>query len=697
MEESLVLVASDDHETLEHLMFKANAAFMALELSESMLSVDSMNAVIDAEFAFFDLCAFLQCMGLESESALWQTAPLLETCLSKLQVLRRKRRDLEQGSTETEKQSIDATGEVGEHRTLGCLLRRMQQDPVLGHLLSCQANPHPPDRQEGKGYQGDVLAPSTAFVLNAGAGKSEAAAVKTGSEDTSGAPNRKRDADPLENKPPKEIKATTNSTEEDPVTQPNAQDPRSAQRRKQDQGRKRRSPADKSESSGFQTAKAKLLADGATLPPPTLKRASGAPISRSSPPPPLKKQPHAPPPTNSGKFVPPFVKKALQATTGNGGGACQSSGMGASHPHKEGPLSARTLEFLGLNPDNGGELPEDLAKLDAQLIEQICNEVIHGKQDITWDDIAGQETAKRLIQEIVVWPMLNPHIFRGARAPPRGLLLFGPPGTGKTLLGRAIASNIKATFFSISASSLTSKWIGEGEKLVRTLFTVARRVSPAVIFIDEIDSILSARRSDGEHEASRRLKTEMLVQMEGVGVEEEGRQSVLLIGATNRPEELDEAARRRLPKQLYIPLPCPEARRQMVQRQLLHISSNLSTEDLDKIVLRTEGYSGSDMKNLIQEACQGPVRDAVRKSQLAIVTENAREDSLGDARALETSRISQLQETDLRPVNIRDFAIAAKAQRASVEAKEIVRYEEYNAKHGAKFVSPSEEEEVDDW
>ena len=367
-----------------------------------------------------------------------------------------------------------------------------------------------------------------------------------------------------------------------------------------------------------------------------------------------------------GKFVPPFVKKALQAQQGGGNNTNNNNNGGSGAVVEEdGPFSIRTLELLNLSP--GEPLPEELAKLDANLIEQVCNEVIDSGGEVTWEDIAGQEAAKKLIQEVVVWPMLNPHIFRGARAPPKGILLFGPPGTGKTLLGKAIASNIKASFFSISASSLTSKWIGEGEKMVRVLFAVAGWLAPAVIFIDEIDSLLSARKSEGEHEASRRLKTEMLIQMEGCDPASASRR-VLLIGATNRPEELDEAARRRMPKQLYIPLPCGVARKQMVQRQLGPggaVAATLSESDLDKIVAKTDGYSGSDMKNLIQEACQGPVRDAVRAAGAGVAA---------------------LSESDLRAVVLRDFAVAARAQRASVEPGEVVRYEQYNEKHGAKIL-----------
>lgn len=198
--------------------------------------------------------------------------------------------------------------------------------------------------------------------------------------------------------------------------------------------------------------------------------------------------------------------------------------------------------------------------------------------------------------------MQRPDIFTGLRGPPKGLLLFGPPGTGKTMIGKCIASQVKATFFSISASSLTSKWVGEGEKLVRALFTVARCHQPAVVFIDEIDSVLT-QRTDGEFEASRRIKTEFLVQFDGAGASSSDR--ILIIGATNRPQEIDEAARRRLVKRLYIPLPDQMARRWIFQNLLRNQRHSLTDEDIDVLCIKTEGYSGSDVDALCREAALG--------------------------------------------------------------------------------------------
>lgn len=306
-----------------------------------------------------------------------------------------------------------------------------------------------------------------------------------------------------------------------------------------------------------------------------------------------------------------------------------------------------------------GEEPVDerLAGIEPRIIEMIRNEIMHKVDNITWDSIAGLEHAKNSIKEIVVWPMLRPDIFKGLRGPPKGLLLFGPPGTGKTMIGKCIASQAGATFFSISASSLTSKWVGEGEKMVRALFAVARCSQPAVIFIDEIDSLLT-QRTDGEFEASRRIKTEFLVQFDGAGTSSEDR--ILVIGATNRPQEIDEAARRRLVKRLYIPLPDPAARATIIRTLMNTQSHSLDDTDIDWICARTDGYSGSDMDGLCREAAIGPIR------------------SISDILNISTS--------DVRPIQRKDFEEALTQVRASVSNQDLDGYLEWNRQFGSLSV-----------
>ncbi|XP_056290812.1 fidgetin-like protein 1 [Pseudoliparis swirei] len=301
-------------------------------------------------------------------------------------------------------------------------------------------------------------------------------------------------------------------------------------------------------------------------------------------------------------------------------------------------------------------LPDErLKNFEPRIVELIMSEIMdHGPQ-VSWDDIAGLDFAKSIIKEIVVWPMLRPDIFTGLRGPPRGILLFGPPGTGKTLIGKCIACQSGATFFSISASSLTSKWVGEGEKMVRALFAVARCHQPAVIFIDEIDSLLS-QRTDGEHDSSRRIKTEFLVQLDGAATVAEER--LLVVGATNRPQEIDEAARRRLAKRLYVPLPEAAARRQIVVRLVAQEKNRLEERQLDLVVGATEGFSGADMTQLCREAALGPIR-SIR---------------LGD--------IATIAAEQVRPILYEDFQEALKAVRPTVSPKDLELYEDWNNTFG---------------
>ena len=312
-----------------------------------------------------------------------------------------------------------------------------------------------------------------------------------------------------------------------------------------------------------------------------------------------------------------------------------------------------------LDESKQAELEEKLKGFDEKMIEFIQSEILSSSPDVQWDDIAGLEFAKKTIKEIIIWPMLKPEFFSGIRSPPKGLLLFGPPGTGKTMIAKAIASQSKSMFFNISASSLMSKWIGESEKLVRTLFALASFYQPSVVFIDEIDSLLTSR-SENENEASRRIKTEFLVQLDGAGTNINDR--ILIIGATNRPQEIDDAFVRRLSKRLYIPLPNKVSRKQLIMRVLEKERKNnnkyeINENDIDDIVNRTKGYSGSDLINVCKEAAMMPIR------------------SIED--------ITNCQLEHLRGVNKNDFDEALFNVKPSINEKSIEQYVEWNKNFGS--------------
>ena len=346
---------------------------------------------------------------------------------------------------------------------------------------------------------------------------------------------------------------------------------------------------------------------------------------------------------------------------GGGGGGNQQQGGGGGD--EEGPME-RVLAALGLPPES--PLPESLQQMDVNILDRTLSEVMSKDPGVRFDSVSGLEHVKRSINESLVWPMLHPELFTGLRTPQRGLLLFGPPGTGKTLIGKAIAGEAGATFFAIQASSLTSKWIGEGEKMVRALFACAACMQPAVVFIDEIDSVLSAR-GDGEHEASRRMKTEILTAVDGLGTT--GDERILTIGATNKPEDLDEAARRRLPQRLMVGLPNAEARKDLIERALATIRHGgvaISPDELAALVSETDGYSGSDLKSLLKDASLEPIREMQRAA-------------MKSGAAIDASAIRALFAVDVRKT--------LRRVRPSVEQKELDRYAAWDKQHGTLRLS----------
>jgi len=257
---------------------------------------------------------------------------------------------------------------------------------------------------------------------------------------------------------------------------------------------------------------------------------------------------------------------------------------------------------------------------DAALVEAIERDMLQRGPGITFDDIASLEVAKRTLNEAVTLPLLIPEYFTGIREPWKGVLLFGPPGTGKTLLAKAVASMNGVAFFNCSVSTLTSKWRGESEKLVRELFAMARHCAPSIVFFDEVDALVSARGGAGEHEASRRFKAELLSQMDGVGSAAEAGRNVMVLATTNCPWDLDDAMRRRLEKRLHIPLPDAAGRAAQFAVHLRGVACEPDV-DFEELARLTEGYSGADIKVLCRDASLMPMRRLVEDRSPAEIVE----------------------------------------------------------------------------
>ncbi|KAI6245900.1 hypothetical protein HI914_06127 [Erysiphe necator] len=309
--------------------------------------------------------------------------------------------------------------------------------------------------------------------------------------------------------------------------------------------------------------------------------------------------------------------------------------------------------------------------VDEEVARQILNEIVIKGDKVYWDDIVGLEVAKAALKEAVVYPFLRPDLFIGLREPARGILLFGPPGTGKTMLAKAVATESKSTFFSISASSLISKYLGESEKLVRALFQLAKALAPSIIFVDEIDSLLSSRTGQGEHESTRRVKTEFLIQwndLQRVSSERNSDQKeiyqkdahrVLVLAATNLPWAIDEAARRRFVRRQYIPLPEIKTRISQFQKLLNHQKHELDEPEIQQLAYLTQGFSGSDITALAKDAAMGPLR------------------SLGDAILL-----APIEE--VRPIKFVDFEASLASIRPSVSIEGLQAFEDWAKKFGER-------------
>ncbi|XP_022882520.1 uncharacterized protein LOC111399421 isoform X2 [Olea europaea var. sylvestris] len=235
---------------------------------------------------------------------------------------------------------------------------------------------------------------------------------------------------------------------------------------------------------------------------------------------------------------------------------------------------------------------------------------------VTFDAIGALENVKDTLKELVMLPLQRPELFcKGQLTKPcKGILFFGPPGTGKTMLAKAVATDAGANFINISMSSISSKWFGEGEKYVKAVFSLASKIAPSIVFVDEVDSMLGRRESPGEHEAMRKMKNEFMVNWDGLRTKDTER--VLVLAATNRPFDLDEAVIRRLPRRLMVNLP-DAANRAKILKVILAKEDLSPNVDLNSVASMTNGYSGSDLKNLCITAAHRPIRELLKREKKA--------------------------------------------------------------------------------
>jgi SpoVK/Ycf46/Vps4 family AAA+-type ATPase len=311
------------------------------------------------------------------------------------------------------------------------------------------------------------------------------------------------------------------------------------------------------------------------------------------------------------------------------------------------------VEVKGTQPLSEGD---DLVKVDLKGEVNDGSEppefVLRERPKVTFDDIAGLEDAKRAIREAIIYPVVKPELF--PLGWPRGILLYGPPGTGKTMLAAAVANEVSGEFLYADAASIMSKWLGEGEKNVKKLFDYARERArsgvPVIIFIDEVDALFGVHSNEVGGEV--RVRNQFLKEMDGLQDKGE-RLHVYVIAATNKPWDLDEPFIRRFQKRVYVGLPDLAARKRLLETLLSKLPAGAKV-DIDELAKRLEGYSGSDIKDLVQDAYMRAVREYFEN-----------------------------REGGLRPVTAADFEEAMRSRKPSVDERMLKAYEAWTEKFKA--------------
>lgn len=315
--------------------------------------------------------------------------------------------------------------------------------------------------------------------------------------------------------------------------------------------------------------------------------------------------------------------------------------------------------------------------------KESIEDTIISKSGITFDDIAGLQDAKQALHEAIIMPLQYPHLFTGSIKPWKRILMYGPPGTGKSRLAQALSSKIDSTFYSVSSSDLVSSWVGESEKLIKELFQHAFNQSGrSVIFIDEIDSICR-QRSSREEEYTRRIKTELLKQMEGADNSDMA-DKIFLLCATNCPWELDSAFLRRFQKRIYIPLPDRNARLELMKINTKQNKISLTDKEWELLVDQTEGYSGSDISNMILEALFGPIRDLQKSLHWKPGPDGMFKPCEGGDEEAINMAFKDLPPEKIVPreVTVQDFMNSVRTNRKTISESELKHFHDFTQQFG---------------